>query len=269
MDEEQFTFISTTSPPLPPKFNNSPFGDYEAHSNGTRITTPVALSSSLRARHPDLTLAITPAASCNLLGFASAGFANAALDAREGIILHYYVPPKRQLNGEQGFLAGQIVFAKYVYHWKEHDFIIYLAEGYRDGSFGLPLYACILCEPAAQETAASVSGSADALITAASKWSLELHEEVWVFDQVLWRKDSALWKEVQKASWEDVILDGEMKQTLQDDVQGFFNERESYEKFQIQWKVSWGSSILYLMFKFCKILQNSVAHLLLPKFPAP
>ena len=37
---------------------NSSFGDYEAHSNGVRKASPVVLSTSLRTRHPDLTLAI-------------------------------------------------------------------------------------------------------------------------------------------------------------------------------------------------------------------
>ncbi|MCJ1419597.1 hypothetical protein MMC32_005952 [Xylographa parallela] len=235
IDQEQFTLISTTTP-SGPKFSDSPFGDYEAHSSGTRVATPVALSTALRARHPNLTLAITQIAQCNLLGFASAGLASAALDPRETLILPSYVPPARKLNGEQGFLAGQILFAKYAYRWEEHDFVLYIAEGYKEGAYGLPLYACILCEPTAQETAASVSASTEALIMAASKWSLELHGEVWVFDQMVWQKNKALWEEIQKASWEDVILDEDMKQALQDDVEGFFDERDNYEKFQIPWK---------------------------------
>ncbi|MCJ1383342.1 hypothetical protein MMC17_006455 [Xylographa soralifera] len=235
LDQEQFTLISTT-PPGVPKFDDSPLGDYEAHCNGTRITTPVALSTSLRARHANLTLAITQIAQCNLLGFASAGHAFAASDARETLTLSLYIPPAKKLNGEQGFLASQIIFAKYAYRWEEHDFVIYVAEGYNEGAFGLPLYACILCEPTGQETAASVSVSTEALIMAASKWSLELHGEMWVFDQMYWHKNKSLWEEIQKASWEDVILDGDMKQALQDDVEGFFDEKDNYEKFQIPWK---------------------------------
>ena len=238
LDQEQFTLISTT-PVDTPKFSDSPFGDFEAHSSGTRVASLVALSTSLRARHPNLTLAITQIPQCNLLGFASAGLASAVSDPRESLTLPFYVPPARKLNGEQGFLAGRIIFAKYAYRWDGHDFVVYIAEGYTEGAYGLPLYACILCEPTAQETAASASASTEALITAASRWSLELHGEVWVFDQMFWRKDTALWQEIQKASWQDVILDGDMKQALKDDVEGFYDERENYEKFQIPWKVSW------------------------------
>ena len=256
IDQEQFTLISTTSHEAP-KFNDSPFGDYGAHSNGTRIATPVALSTSLRARYPNLTLAITQIAQCNLLGFASAGLASAALDAREALTLPFYIPPARKLNGERGFLASQIIFAKYAYRWEEHDFVIYIAEGWKEGTFGLPLYACILCEPTGQETAASASASAEALIMAASKWSLELHGEVWVFDQMFWSKNKLLWEEIQKASWEDVILNEDMKQTLQDDVEGFYDERDNYEKFQIPWKVSWCLSAAFCTSSYCIILIKS------------
>ena len=77
------------------------------------------------------------------------------------------------------------------------------------------------------------SSLADELIFAAPSWSLELHEAVWVFDQLRWEKNRALWEQVQKASWEDVILDEELKQTLQDDVEGFYDERETYQNFKI------------------------------------
>ena len=160
------------------------------------------------------------------------------LDPREGLILRTYIPPASQLNGSKGGLAGQIVFAKYVYCWKEHNYLVYIAEGFKDGSFGTTQYVAVLCEPEGMETATSQSAAADALILAASRWTEELHGEIWIFDQMFWQKNAGLWQEVQKASWEDVILNGEMKQRLQDDVEGFFDERETYERFAIPWKVS-------------------------------
>ena len=45
------------------------------------------------------------------------------------------------------------------------------------------------------------------LLIAAGAWSQTLHDEVWVFNQGFWEKDSGLWQEVQKANWADVILD--------------------------------------------------------------
>ncbi|MCJ1408162.1 hypothetical protein MMC19_002235 [Ptychographa xylographoides] len=237
IDPEQFTLISSTAPPAtPPQYNESVFGDYEAHSSGPRKASAVVLANSLRTRHPDHTLAITSPFQCNLLGFAGAGLAEAMLDPREGLILRTYIPPASQLNGSKGGLAGQIVFAKYVYCWKEHNYLVYIAEGFKDGSFGTTQYVAVLCEPEGMETATSQSAAADALILAASRWTEELHGEIWIFDQMFWQKNAGLWQEVQKASWEDVILNGEMKQRLQDDVEGFFDERETYERFAIPWK---------------------------------
>ncbi|MCJ1478387.1 hypothetical protein MMC13_007067 [Lambiella insularis] len=237
LDAEQFTLISTPiTTSTPPKFSDSAFGDYEIHASGPRTDTLVALNTSLRARHPKHTLTFTQLADCNLLGFASAGFAQAVLDPREGLSLRSYVPPARKLDGEQGFLAGKTIFAKYAYRFGKHDFLVYAADGTRQGTFGPPVFACVLCEPVGDERPGSQSAKADELIAEASKWSLELHGEVWMFDQMFWRKDKALWEEVQKASWDDVILDDEMKGTLQNDIEGFYDERENYEKFKIAWK---------------------------------
>lgn len=75
------------------------------------------------------------------------------------------------------------------------------------------------------------------LLIAAGAWSQTLHDEVWVFNQGFWEKDSGLWQEVQKANWADVILDEDFKTTLQKDVFGFFSSERVYLELQIPWKV--------------------------------
>jgi transitional endoplasmic reticulum ATPase len=75
------------------------------------------------------------------------------------------------------------------------------------------------------------------LLTAAGGWAHALHDEIWVFNQGLWRKDSGLWQEVQKANWKDVILDEDFKATLQKDIFGFFSSERVYLDLQIPWKV--------------------------------
>ena len=76
------------------------------------------------------------------------------------------------------------------------------------------------------------------LIRAAGTWSNALHEEVYVFNQY-WYKDHAMWEEIQKANWDDVILKDEFKARLQEDVLGFFDSEELYRKLAIPWKVCW------------------------------
>lgn len=80
------------------------------------------------------------------------------------------------------------------------------------------------------------SASADRFITACGKWSKELHEEIYVFDGGYWTKNRQLWASVQTSSWDDVILDPVMKETLIKDVHGFFNSRQTYQKYSVPWK---------------------------------
>lgn len=47
----------------------------------------------------------------------------------------------------------------------------------------------------------------DQLLLAVGAWSAQLHDEVYVFDDGYWQKNSKLWESVQDASWEEVILD--------------------------------------------------------------
>jgi len=77
---------------------------------------------------------------------------------------------------------------------------------------------------------------ARALIISASAYTLDLREEILVFNDGFWSKDHALWVEVQKASWADVILDEEFKETLQKDVEGFFNSEKIYKDLSVPWK---------------------------------
>lgn len=76
-----------------------------------------------------------------------------------------------------------------------------------------------------------------ALLHAAGIWTNDLHEEIYVFDSGFWFKDANLWAEVQKADWEDVILEDEFKKNLQKDVFGFFDSEELYKNLAIPWKV--------------------------------
>lgn len=76
----------------------------------------------------------------------------------------------------------------------------------------------------------------DALILAAGKWTSQLHEEIWVFDNGYWEKSKELWSAVQGSSWDDVILDPEMKAGLIQDVQGFFDNQALYAQYAVPWK---------------------------------
>lgn len=228
---EQFTVLSTS------EGKHNVFGDYTEHSSARERSTPVALSASIRAHHPDLSLTITSPYTCDLLGFAASGHAQLELDQSDDLrlLIRGYQPPPTRLDGAEGVLTSKSLFTRYRYQWSNHNFIIYIIEGYRDGAY-MSAYLFILHKPEGEETVPSPSAVADKLVLAASKWSLELHDEVWMFDGY-WQKSRTLWESAQKASWADVILDQKMKEAVIDDVEGFYDERDAYKKFAVPWKV--------------------------------
>ena len=75
------------------------------------------------------------------------------------------------------------------------------------------------------------------LLLEAGVWGQGLHEEIWVFDRGFWSKDAKLWLEVQKVSWDDIILNEKFKTALRQDVTGFFASEEVYKKLSVPWKV--------------------------------
>lgn len=74
------------------------------------------------------------------------------------------------------------------------------------------------------------------LILGIGTWAWELHDEIWVFNQGYWQKNHGLWVEIQKANWDDVILKESFKESLQQDVYGFFDSERLYKDLGIAWK---------------------------------
>lgn len=231
---DDFTVIHPQAP------NDTVYGDLQRHSNAARTSTDLIISSSLRNRYPDHTLTITLQYNCDLLAFASAGQAEALLDPSndESLLHRSFVPPARRLDGAIGYLVTSVQFAKYHYRWQNHDFLVYIVSGDR-GNAGLrsEVNNYILHKPEDHGSVKPITPPTDKLITAVAQYSLALHEEILVFDQGYWQKNHELWESVQKAAWNDVILDEEMKRSLIGDVEGFFNERENYRQFAVPWKV--------------------------------
>jgi transitional endoplasmic reticulum ATPase len=56
--------------------------------------------------------------------------------------------------------------------------------------------------------------AADELLIAIGAWGAVLHDEIYVFDDGSWAKSGELWKSVQGSSWDEVILNPEMKANL-------------------------------------------------------
>ncbi|KAL9035316.1 MAG: hypothetical protein Q9180_004927 [Flavoplaca navasiana] len=210
------------------------YEDFKRHYGATCPSTNLAIVTSLRSRYPDHSVTVTPSRT-GIIDFATAGQAEAGLDTTmddySALRLHSPVTDRSERQGKMG---DDVLFGKFDYRWKNHDFIVYSASWIENQQYHNNTY--ILFKKADDSIVAGRSKRTDELIAAAAQWSVDLHNEVWAFDQERWTKDSELWKSVQHSTWDDVILDETMKKTLVDDVEGFFDRKDDYKQFGVPWK---------------------------------
>jgi transitional endoplasmic reticulum ATPase len=227
-------------------WGSSPYSDYLSHSSGQRIQTTSVEVKALRAKYPDRHLTIVSSFSISngmiintdLLGFAAAGEAKATLvsDTNETIIEHGFSPPARRHGGDEGSAVQDVRFAAYDYEYQGTTFLLYVFHA-SEGIYQSFKAQFILSPSGCKKTEAGADEEVEALIAAATIWGQASHEEAWVFDRGFWQKDRELYKSIHESSWDDVILDGEKKAAIIDDVEGFFSSEESYKEFSVPWKV--------------------------------
>jgi transitional endoplasmic reticulum ATPase len=208
-----------------------PSNQFYTHSTAKRVNTDLVITDAIRTEYPHEHVTTVPVFSADLLQFAAAGHASASIlkdDNNATLKWRNYVAPIKRLEPESEGLADQIMFAKYVYSWNEHEFIMYYASG-RDGPLGWS-------QEVVNQYLIGDSSEADALILACGRYTSTLHDEIWVFDQGWWQKDRQLWRSIQNSLWENVILDEGMKKQLSGDAQRFFNSQKEYEKLGVPWK---------------------------------
>ncbi|KAK4985747.1 hypothetical protein LTR50_005769 [Elasticomyces elasticus] len=203
---------------------------YFEHSSADRVNTDAVIVDTLRQEYPNLHLTVVPQSSCHLRAYAAAGHAALAPidDEKSRLSWRTFIPPTRRLNGDMGVLADTTLFGKYLFEWKRREFVLYIVNG-RDGFNSYPSITN-------QYILSSSIDATNNLILEASRWGVELHNEVWVFDGGRWVKSKELWSSVQKSKWDDVILEEEMKDAIIKDVTNFFNSRETYQKLSVPWK---------------------------------
>ncbi|KAI0128309.1 P-loop containing nucleoside triphosphate hydrolase protein [Xylariales sp. AK1849] len=208
--------------------------EYFEHSSAKRVNTDSVVASTLKKQYPNLELVITPVLQADLRAYAHSGFADyepiedSAGDLPASLQWDQYIPPARRLDGALGVLGERTLFAKYIYKWKDSEFVVYLVDG-RDGSGAYPpvlnYYILTNNKPKALQ-----------LILEAGRWGADLHDEVWVFDRGYWQKSKELYDSIRNATWDSVILDEEMKKSIVEDHLSFFNSRDTYEQLKVPWK---------------------------------
>lgn len=120
-------------------------------------------------------------------------------------------------------------FAKYLYKWGDQYFIVYIIQ------IGYNTFQYILKEPGEGETTMSRNGMTDQLVAAIGQWQKPDDKYVYVYD-TYWTMSRALYDEVVKARWDDVILDEKMKKALTELMQKFFDSEDIYKDLGVPWK---------------------------------
>lgn len=213
------------------------YGDWSKHNLGNCTNTQFAVHEFLRNKFPDHNVTRTMVFLCDLLGYASAGFARATPRHNSGFdaVRNYISPPDRLNQLDDGKLTDTVKFGRWAYHWNSHEYIVYRVRYPSRMELPVELYYVL-----SQFYPGSVTDGhhidTDKLLLAAGKWTTELHDAIYVFDQSSWNKDTKLYADVQSSSWEDVILSPDTKSQLIHDVQSFFDNRPLYQSLNIPWK---------------------------------
>ncbi|KAL8716867.1 MAG: hypothetical protein Q9225_005839 [Loekoesia sp. 1 TL-2023] len=223
------------------RFDDPIYETFHKNSTAPRVNSDTILVSALRKDYPKLHLTITPIYASNLLAFAAAGHASATPSATaEQAPLHglassdplpsklkwrRYIPPSRRVSDSRGTLVDSVRFGRFVYTWNDYTYIIYDIIG-AENDYNQEL--TYLLGPSAE-------ANDELLLAACSFWN-ELHNEVLVFDSGYWQKSRKLWESVQSSTWDDVILDSEMKKSIIGEMNKFFGSQERYRKLKVPWK---------------------------------
>jgi hypothetical protein len=74
------------------------------------------------------------------------------------------------------------------------------------------------------------------LLEAVAAWSADVHGEILVFQDGSFEKSARLHREIQRASWEDLVLRGATKQDILGDFERFFASEATYDKLGAPWR---------------------------------
>lgn len=196
------------------------FEDFEENHSAKTAAPAITFLASVRAHHPDMTVTITGAENVNLLAFADAGFATAELDTSEDAILRTRIFQRPASHADDGSVVDSRMFARYTYTWKGLKFVIYTVFIYPS------FYQFICFPPDSDETVQSNSKATDALLLQAGRTLYPPYQDYIAVYDGWWRSDVQLYEEVQKTSWKDVILDQEMKDTIEYTIEEFFDNEQ-------------------------------------------
>jgi AAA+ superfamily predicted ATPase len=76
----------------------------------------------------------------------------------------------------------------------------------------------------------------ESFFTAVCDWNSVIREEVLVFENGYWAKNPDLFQSIKSATFDNLILYGNLKQDIKDDLANFFASQEIYASYGVPWK---------------------------------
>jgi hypothetical protein len=125
-------------------------------------------------------------------------------------------------NGEPATLEPRNAFLEVL--WRGRRLHV-LAVTYNDGCDNRRNYIIADDMPTARD-----------FFTAVCEHSAVVEGQILVFRSGYWRKDAELLRQIESARLDDLILPPGMRETLVDDVEGFFASRDLYDSLGVAWK---------------------------------
>lgn len=69
-----------------------------------------------------------------------------------------------------------------------------------------------------------------------ARWANEVRGEVLVFDNGFWSKSEGLFESIRGTTLDDLVLPASLKDEVHENVHGFFQAEETYERYKLPWK---------------------------------
>lgn len=138
-------------------------------------------------------------------------------------VFHNHVPS--YWDGKHQRTYQQAENARFEVSWQGHTLDVLLMT-WKEGWSGTNYYWIL----------ADTFSLADSFFAAVCDWNSEVRDELLVFEDGYWAKSPSLFKEIQSATFDNLVLGGSLKEDIKTDLQDFFAARATYGEYGVPWK---------------------------------
>ena len=190
----------------------------------------------LRKAYPFHLITLIPNRNADILRFARDGQASVRLDDKTAPYFYKQIVSNNGTGDKPPWIERNVLFAKYLLKWQEHEFTLFVigVDGKRPNpDHNRQFILRHTNYPGEIQDGESVT--TNALLSAVGQWQIPKEKAIYVYDN-RWTRSPKLYEEVQKASWDNVVLSAAMKHELTQVVTRFFDSKSVYEELGVPWK---------------------------------